>query len=80
MNATKRKPIVFWWNEVKPLIICDYNGCPHMRVEKRLCPREELVWKNRFNPDRPLTIKKIMSPPSKKQGKKIGPTFRKDNV
>jgi len=49
----------------------------------RLCPRGELVWESHFNPDRPLTIKKIviiMSLPSKEQGKKITPTFWKDNL
>lgn len=83
MNATKCKPVVFWWNEVKPLIICDHNGNPHMWVEKRLYAREELIWESHFNPDRPLIIKKIpiiMSSPSKEQGKNIRPTFWQNNL
>lgn len=47
MTATKCKPVVFRWNEVKPFMICDCNGCPHMELKKRVYPGEELVWNSK---------------------------------
>lgn len=56
MDAIKCKTIVFWWNEVKPFITYDPNGCPHMWVVDRLYPREHIVCNSHFNTDRALII------------------------